>query len=110
MTSHRRAPPKIATSVSICRNRLEAAGASKINLSATLEQALIEKLCEAQGRQWREENSESMRPITSMSSSTASSQMTAGASDGAVHGREAVEWSNPQERTTLEEQFVRATE
>lgn len=60
MTSHRRAPPKIATGVSIRRNRLEAAGASKMNLSATLEQALIEKVREARDRQWREENRESI--------------------------------------------------
>jgi antitoxin CcdA len=60
MTSQRRAPPKIATGVSIRRNRLEAAGASKMNLSATLEQALIEKVREARDRQWREENRESI--------------------------------------------------
>jgi len=38
----------------------EAARASKINLSATLEQALIEKLREAEGRRWWEENRESI--------------------------------------------------
>src|ERR1044072_709785 len=53
-----RAQAKSATNVSIRRDLLEAARASKINLSATLEQALIEKLREAQQRQWREENRE----------------------------------------------------
>lgn len=52
--------PKSATNVSIRRDLLEAARASKINLSATLEQALIVKLREAQQRQWREENRESI--------------------------------------------------
>ena len=42
------------------RRAAKAARASKINLSATLEQALIEKLREAQDRQWREENRESI--------------------------------------------------
>lgn len=56
MTSPARAAPKSATNVSIRRDLLEAARASKINLSATLEQALIEKLRQAQERQWREEN------------------------------------------------------
>lgn len=60
MTSARRAPPKSATNVSIRRDLLEAACASKINLSATLEQALIEKLRAARDRQWREENRESI--------------------------------------------------
>jgi antitoxin CcdA len=60
MTSARNASPKSATNVSIRRDLLEAARASKINLSATLEQALIGKLREAQDRQWREENRESI--------------------------------------------------
>jgi antitoxin CcdA len=60
MTSRARALPKSATNVSIRRDLLDAARASKINLSATLEQALIEKLREAQDRQWREENRESI--------------------------------------------------
>jgi antitoxin CcdA len=51
---------KSATDVSIRRDLVEAARAAKINLSATLELALIEKLREAQQRQWREENSESI--------------------------------------------------
>ncbi len=60
MSSPKRAQPKSATNVSIRRDLLEAARASKINLSATLEQALIEKLREAQQRQWREENREAI--------------------------------------------------
>jgi antitoxin CcdA len=60
MPSAPRAQPKSATNVSIRRDLLEAARASKIDLSATLEQALIEKLREAQQRQWREENRESI--------------------------------------------------
>jgi antitoxin CcdA len=60
MPSAPRAQAKSATNVSIRRDLLEAARASKINLSATLEQALIEKLRQAQQRQWREENRESI--------------------------------------------------
>lgn len=60
MSSATRAQAKSATNVSIRRDLLEAARALKINLSATLEQALIEKLREAQQRQWREENRESI--------------------------------------------------
>lgn len=60
MPSTTRALPKSATNVSIRRDLLEAARASKVNLSATLEQALIEKLGEVQQRQWREENRESI--------------------------------------------------
>jgi len=60
MPSATRAQAKSATNVSIRRDLLEAARASKINLSATLEQALIEKLREAQQRQWRKENRESI--------------------------------------------------
>lgn len=60
MPSVPRAQAKSATNVSIRRDLLEAARASKINLSATLEQALIEKLREAQQRQWREENRQSI--------------------------------------------------
>jgi antitoxin CcdA len=55
-----RAHAKSATNVSIRRDLLEAARASKINLSATLEQALTEKLRQAQQLQWREENRESI--------------------------------------------------
>jgi post-segregation antitoxin (ccd killing protein) len=60
MTSARRAPPKSATNVRIRRDlRGLPAPRRSIDLSATLKQALIEKLPEAQGRQWREENRES---------------------------------------------------
>jgi antitoxin CcdA len=55
-----RAMPKSAANVSIRRDLLEAARASKINLSATLEQALIEKLRQAEQQQWRNENRESI--------------------------------------------------
>lgn len=55
-----RAQAKTATNVSIRRELLEAARASKINLSATLEQALIEKLREAQQQQWRDDNHEAI--------------------------------------------------
>ena len=58
--SVKRAQPESATNVSIRRDLLEAARTSKINLSATLEQALIEKLREAQQRQWPDENRESI--------------------------------------------------
>lgn len=60
MPSPTRAMPKSATNVSIRRDLLEAARSAKINLSATLEQALLEKLREARERQWREENRESI--------------------------------------------------
>ena len=60
MPSTPRAMPKSATNVSIRRDLLEAARAAKINLSVTLEQALIEKLRVAQQRQWREEDRESV--------------------------------------------------
>jgi antitoxin CcdA len=60
MPSAPRAVPKSATDLSIRSDLLEAACALKINFSATLEQALIEKLREAQERQWREENRESI--------------------------------------------------
>lgn len=60
MSSPKRAQPKSATNVSIRRDLLEAARAAKINLSATLEQALAEKLRDAQQRQWREENREAI--------------------------------------------------
>ncbi|WP_232831065.1 type II toxin-antitoxin system CcdA family antitoxin [Peristeroidobacter agariperforans] len=51
---------KSATNDDIRRDLLDAARASKINLSAILEQALIEQLRDAQDRQWREENRESI--------------------------------------------------
>jgi antitoxin CcdA len=60
MPSATRVLPKSATNVSIRRDLLEAARAAKINLSATLEQALIAKLRDAQQRHWREQNRESI--------------------------------------------------
>lgn len=54
------AVPKSATNVSVRRDLLDAARAFKINLSATLEQALIEKLRQTEQRKWREENRESI--------------------------------------------------
>ncbi len=48
--------PKSATNVSIRSELLQAARASGINLSATLEEALGEKLKAAQQLKWREEN------------------------------------------------------
>jgi antitoxin CcdA len=55
-----RAVAKSATNVSIRRDILQAARASGVNLSATLENALIEKLKETQRQKWREENRESI--------------------------------------------------
>ena len=51
---------KKATNVSIRTDLLEAARASKINLSATLERALIEELRSVQRERWREENREAI--------------------------------------------------
>ena len=48
--------PKKATNLSINKDLLEEARALKINLSATLEQALIEKVREKRRQQWLEEN------------------------------------------------------
>ena len=47
---------KKATNVSIRTDLLEAARESKLNLSATLERALIEELRSVQRKRWREEN------------------------------------------------------
>jgi antitoxin CcdA len=55
-----RTMPKSATNVSVRRDLLDAARASGLNLSATLEHALIEELKDAQQRRWREENRESI--------------------------------------------------
>jgi antitoxin CcdA len=54
------ATAKCATNVSIRRDLLEAARASKLNLSATLERALIEALKRERGQKWREENREAI--------------------------------------------------
>jgi antitoxin CcdA len=53
-------PPKRTINVSIRRDLLEAGLASKIDLSATLEQALIGKLREAQDWVLRDENREAL--------------------------------------------------
>jgi antitoxin CcdA len=47
---------KRAANVSVRGDLLDAARSLKINLSATLEEALTEKLKEAQTRKWRSEN------------------------------------------------------
>jgi antitoxin CcdA len=55
-----RSVAKKATNVSIRTDLLEAARESKLNLSATLERALIEELRRVQRERWREENRESI--------------------------------------------------
>lgn len=56
---HRNAT-KRAANVSVRRDLLDAARAAGVNLSATLERALIEELRELQRRKWREENREAI--------------------------------------------------
>jgi antitoxin CcdA len=51
---------KCATNVSIRRDLLEAARASNLNLSATLEKALMEELKRMRVLKWREENREAI--------------------------------------------------
>ena len=51
-----RTAAKRATNVSIRCDLLDAARESKLNLSATLERALIQELKLLQGQRWREEN------------------------------------------------------
>ncbi len=51
-----RSIPKRAANVSVRRDLLDAARASNINLSATLEEALAEKLKAQHARKWRREN------------------------------------------------------
>jgi antitoxin CcdA len=55
-----RSVPKRAANVSVRRDLLEAARAAGVNLSATLERALLEELSELQRRKWREENREAI--------------------------------------------------
>lgn len=55
-----RSSPKRAANVSVRRDLLEAARAAGVNLSATLERALIEELSELQRQRWREENREAI--------------------------------------------------
>ena len=50
------ANPKCATNVSVRRDLLAAARKAGVNLSATLERALMEELAEANRRKWRQEN------------------------------------------------------
>lgn len=60
MSSVSRAKAKSAINLRVRRDLLEAARASKINLSSLLEQALIEKLNQKKQLQWRQEKRESM--------------------------------------------------
>jgi antitoxin CcdA len=48
--------PKRATNVSVRGDLLTAAREAGVNLSATLERALIEALAEVKRRKWREDN------------------------------------------------------
>ena len=48
--------PKRATNVSVRGDLLTAAREAGVNLSATLERALIESLAEVRRRKWREDN------------------------------------------------------
>lgn len=47
---------KRATNVSVRSDLLEAAREAGVNLSATLERALMEELAEARRKKWRQEN------------------------------------------------------
>ena len=51
-----RAIPKRATNVSVRSDLLAAAREAGVNLSATLERALLEELAEAKRKKWRQEN------------------------------------------------------
>jgi len=51
---------KKATNVSVRTDLLEEARACGLNLSATLERALIEEIKHSQRRKWREENQEAI--------------------------------------------------
>lgn len=53
--------PKKATNLSINRDLLAEARSFKINLSATLEEALMEKVREAKRQRWLEENREGIQ-------------------------------------------------
>lgn len=52
--------PKRATNVSVRSDLLAAAREAGVNLSATLERALIEEVAEARRRKWREDNREAI--------------------------------------------------
>ncbi len=53
--------PKKATNLSINSDLLKKSRAMKLNLSATLEQALEQKLAEAEAKAWAEENKAAIR-------------------------------------------------
>ncbi|HEV2271665.1 MAG TPA: type II toxin-antitoxin system CcdA family antitoxin [Steroidobacteraceae bacterium] len=53
--------PKRATNVSVRSDLLAAAREAGINLSGTLERALIEELAASRRKRWREENRESIQ-------------------------------------------------
>lgn len=54
------AHPKRATNVSVRNDLLAAAREAGVNLSATLERALLRELAEAKGHAWRAENREAI--------------------------------------------------
>lgn len=56
----RKLAPKRATNVSVRGDLLVAARKAGLNLSATLERALIEELAESKRKKWREENREAI--------------------------------------------------
>jgi antitoxin CcdA len=58
--SVRRSAPKRAANVSIRGDLLDAARLAQVNLSATLEHALIEKLRLIEHQKWRAENREAI--------------------------------------------------
>ncbi|MCR8923789.1 type II toxin-antitoxin system CcdA family antitoxin [Dasania sp. GY-MA-18] len=53
--------PKKATNLSINKDLLAEARALKINLSATLEQALTEKVRKARRKQWLQDNKQAIK-------------------------------------------------
>jgi antitoxin CcdA len=55
-----RKAPKQATNVSINRDLLDAAREAGVNLSATLEEALKEKVAAASREKWKRENAEAI--------------------------------------------------
>jgi antitoxin CcdA len=55
-----RTAAKRATNVSIRSDLLDSARAAGVNLSATLERALIEELARLRRKRWREENREAI--------------------------------------------------
>ena len=55
-----RTSAKRATNVSIRSDLLDAAREAGVNLSATLERALVEELASVRSARWREENSEAI--------------------------------------------------